>query len=354
MNQGSPANHSGSSLACTMRAVVLHEFSKPFVIEQVDRPETEPDEVLIETRTCGICCTDIHMQDGVAYVPELPYIPGHEPAGVVVEVGGDVNDVFVGDRVVPYLFITDGDELHKDPRHAPSATVKHIIGTSIPGGFAEYFKAPARNLLKLPPNIPFESGGLVSCAIITAVHALHRSRAAAGETAIVIGIGGIGIVEIQILAAKGCRVIAIGRTPEDLDLARHAGADLAVTAEQSAKIMSFTGGNGADLAFDLVGIASTMKTCVDLLRVRGRLIIIGEEDECPPINTIQIAQRELEILGSRNGGIHDAREAIELMTRGVVTPRIDRVMPLEQFNEAMDYMRSGKARGRVVIRVKDD
>ena len=93
MNQGSPANHSGSSLACTMRAVVLHEFSKPFVIEQVDRPETEPDEVLIETRTCGICCTDIHMQDGVAYVPELPYIPGHEPAGVVVEVGGDVNDV---------------------------------------------------------------------------------------------------------------------------------------------------------------------------------------------------------------------------------------------------------------------
>ncbi|MAE61154.1 MAG: hypothetical protein CMJ49_07340 [Planctomycetaceae bacterium] len=337
-----------------MKAAVLHQIGHPFIIEHVPRPTIEPHEVLIETRTCGICRTDIHMQDGIAYVPDLPHIPGHEPAGVVARIGANVTNLAVGDRVVPHLFITEGDELIADPRHAPSATVKSIIGASLPGGFAEFFKAPAANLLKLPGNIPFEHAGLVSCAVITAVHACHRSRAAAGETAIVIGIGGIGIVEIQILKARGCRVIAIGLTPEDLDLATGAGADLAVTAQQPDDVSSFTAHAGADLAFDFVGIAATMHTCIDALRIRGRLIIVGEEDESPPINTIQLAQRELEIIGSRNGGIDDAREAIQLMADGVVIPRIDRVMPLDQFNQAMDHVRSGNAKGRVVIRVADD
>ena len=134
MNYGH-RNESGHGVG--MKAAVLREIGKPFVIERVPRPEIEPSEVLIETRTCGICRTDIHMQDGLAYVPDLPHIPGHEPAGVVAEVGRDVDDFAVGDRVVPHLFITEGDELLSDPRHAPSASVKAIIGASMPGGFAE-------------------------------------------------------------------------------------------------------------------------------------------------------------------------------------------------------------------------
>jgi len=195
----------------------------------------------------------------------------------------------------------------------------------------------------------------VSCAIITAVHAFHRSRAVVGETAIVAGIGGIGIVQIQILEATGCKVVAISRSRQNLDLALQAGANLAVTPAESAdKVLSLTEGKGADLAIDMVGVATTMRNCGDLLCIRGRLVIVGEEDECPPVNTIQIAQRELEIIGSRNGGIDDAREAIALIADGIVKPHVDRVMSLDRINAAMDYVRAGKAHGWVVIRVRED
>src|SRR5436190_2186947 len=129
-----------------MRAAVLREIGKPLCIEDVLEPVLAPDEVLIQTRTCGICRTDLHIQDGLAYVPRLPHIPGHEPAGVVVAVGSDVAKMSgpnVGQAVVPHLFVLDRMcRYTRSGQQAQATHLRGIIGVSLPGGFAEYFKAP--------------------------------------------------------------------------------------------------------------------------------------------------------------------------------------------------------------------
>src|SRR5262249_28108056 len=128
-----------------MKAAVLRSIGQPLEIADVPRPEPGPDEVLVETRTCGICRTDVHIQDELAYVPSLPHVPGHEPAGIVVGVGERVQGWRSGDRVVPHLFLTCG-RCHycRTGRDAQCADVGGIIGVTMGGGFAEYFKAPAR------------------------------------------------------------------------------------------------------------------------------------------------------------------------------------------------------------------
>ena len=335
-----------------MKAAILKEIGRPFAIEEVPRPTIDRDEVVIETHTCGICRTDVHIQDGLAYTAPLPHIPGHEPAGVVAEVGRDVKTVRVGDRVVPHLFVTDPGHSCDDDRHAPHADLKGIIGVTTPGGFAEYFKAPARNLLAVPDNVSFEDAGLVSCALITAVHAWHRARVKAGESVIVIGAGGIGLVEIQLLTSAGANVIATDIDGASRELAKESGAELAVHPDELVKrVRAWTDGHGVDCAFDFVGRAETGGLAAKCLRQRGRLVVIGEEAESPDIDTITIAQHELEIIGSRNGGMADAAEALDLLAAGRIKPHVDRRFPLDQFNEAMDYVRSGRARGRVVIHV---
>jgi propanol-preferring alcohol dehydrogenase len=343
-----------------MQAAVLHEIGQPLRIENVPVPRIGPDEVLVQTHTCGICRTDIHLQDGLAYVPPLPHVPGHEPAGVVVEVGDRAKDYQAGQRVVPHLFLTCGDCRYcRCGQEAQCARVGGILGVTCGGGFAEYFKVPARNLLRLPDSVPFDAGGLVSCAAITAVHAFRKSTLQADETAVVLGTGGIGIMIVQLLAHSGVRTVAVSRSDASLELASQAGAELTVTSDApdvADRVREFSGedGAGVDCVFELVGLAVTMQAAANFVRPGGRIVVIGEEAEFPAVDTVQIAQRELQIIGSRNGGMQDARDALEMMATGAIRPHIAAKHPLAEINEAFDSVRRGEAHGRVVIQLRPD
>jgi len=339
-----------------MRAALLREIGQPLEIAEVPPPEIGPDEVLIETHTCGICRTDIHLQDGLAYVPSLPHIPGHEPAGVVAEIGSRVSGFQIGQRVVPHLFLTCGHcHFCRTGRDAQCSGVKGIIGVTTGGGFADYFKAPAANLLTLPDAVPFDMGGLTSCAVITAVHAYRRARLEVGDTVVVLGVGGIGLILIQILKHAGGRVVGLSRSEESLELARQAGADLCVPLGDSSaanRIVEFSDRLGAACVFECVGVASTMKLAADCLMRGGQIIVIGEEPEFPAIDTIQIAQRELQVIGSRNGSKQDAADAIQWMARGILRPQIARRIPLEEINWGLQSVRDGLVHGRVVVTLR--
>ncbi len=340
-----------------MKAARLHQIGQPLVIEEVADPVFASDEVLVQTRTCGICRTDLHIQDGLAYVPALPHIPGHEPAGVVLEVGRDVDDVKVGQRVVPHLFVSSGDcRYTRAGQHAQASHLKGIIGVTLPGGFAEYFTAPARNLLPLPGDVPFDAGGLASCAVITAVHAYRKSGLQAGDSAVVLGAGGIGLMLVQLLKHAGVKTIALSRSADSLQLAVHAGADLVIKFDEPRagdRIRNFCQGgrDGVDCVFEMVGLSNTMKAAAEVVARGGRIIVIGEESEFPAVDTIQIAQRELQIIGSRNGGRQDAIDALDFISAGIIRPHIARTLPLEQINEALSLVRNGAVHGRVVISV---
>ena len=288
-------------------------------------------------------------------MPSLPHVPGHEPAGVVSAVGERVQGISVGDRVVPHLFLTCGQCCYcRDGRDAQCADVSGIIGVTESGGFAEYFAAPAANLLKLPEEVPFELGGLVSCAVITAVHAYRRARINVNDAVVVLGAGGIGQILIQILKQAGARVAAWSRSPESLQLAEQIGADLVVSLkddESAEKIKTWSGSDGAHAIFECVGYASTMKRAGEAVTRGGQIVVIGEEAEFPEIDTIQIAQREIEIIGSRNGSKQDAADALEWMAAGIIAPPIFRQIPLDEINEGLQLVRDGIAHGRVVVNV---
>jgi D-arabinose 1-dehydrogenase-like Zn-dependent alcohol dehydrogenase len=339
-----------------MKAAVLSAVGQPLKVVDVPRPVIGPDEVLIETHSCGICRTDIHIQDGLAYVPSLPHIPGHEPAGVVVECGELVNSINVGQRVAPHLFITCGSCMYcRTGRDAQCTHVTGIIGVTTNGGFAEYFKAPAVNVLPLPESVPFDIGGLTSCAVITAVHAYRRSRVRVDDTVVVLGSGGIGQILIQILKHAGTRVVAMSRSAQSLELARKAGADLVVRVDNEAAVkttIEFSGGLGAACVFECVGVAVTMRTAAACIMRGGQIIVIGEEPDFPAIDTIQIAQREIEIIGSRNGSRQDAELAIQWMAKRIVRPPIVKHVPLSEINDGLDIVRNGSAHGRVVVTLR--
>jgi 2-desacetyl-2-hydroxyethyl bacteriochlorophyllide A dehydrogenase len=332
----------------------MHEVGKPLRLESVPTPEVGPEDVLVETRCCGICGTDLHILKGFGYVPPLPHILGHEPAGVVAAVGADVADFKPGDHVVPHLFVNCGRCYYcRIGRQQQCIHLQGILGVLIPGAFAEYFKAPAVNLYRLPDQVPFDTGGLLADAVVTSVHAFKRSNLHVGDSAVVVGCGGIGLILIQLLTAAGVKAVGVSRRDESLRLARGAGASLVVklgTDTAVDEIKAFTDGFGAQCIFDCVGTAQTMRTSADCVMRCGRIVVIGEEHDVPEINTTEIAQKELEIIGSRNGTREDTVEAIRLLAAGVVKPVIARQFPLEEINEAFDFMRQG-AVGRVVIKV---
>jgi D-arabinose 1-dehydrogenase-like Zn-dependent alcohol dehydrogenase len=340
-----------------MRAAVLGAIGRPLSIEEVAIPEIGDDEVLIRVATCGVCRTDLHLQDGLAYIPSLPHIPGHEPAGVVEKIGAAVDTVTPGERVVPHLFIHRHEcRFTRAGEHAQATDLSGIIGVTVAGGFAEYVKAPARNLLVLPDEVPFDIGGLTSCAVITAVHARRKAGLAPGDTAVVLGTGGIGLLLVQLLSRTGVRVVAVDHSPAPLAAAIEAGGSLALSIDDDnapARLREHCADEkeGADCVFDLVGTARSMKFAASVVDRGGKIVVIGEEPEFPAIDTITIAQRELQIIGSRNGGLRDARDAIELLARGVIRPRIAARFPLDQINSAFDMVRGGRTPGRVIINI---
>jgi propanol-preferring alcohol dehydrogenase len=342
-----------------VQAAILKAIGQPLSVEDVPEPVLAPDEVLVETRTCGICRTDLHIQDGLAYVPRLPHIPGHEPAGVVVAVGREVHELRVGQAVVPHLFVFDRDCRHtRSGQHAQATHLRGILGVSLPGGFAEYFKAPARNLLLVPDGVPLDIAGLTSCAVITAVHAYRKAALGPLETAVVLGTGGIGLIVVQLLDAAGVRTAAVDRLPANLDLARQAGAERMVlfdapSAVEQVRAFAGAGQDGVDCVFELVGHAATMKFAAASAARGGRIVVIGEEAEFPAIDTITVAQRELQIIGSRNGGLQDALDALELLARGVLRPPVAGHFPLQRINDAFGLVRRGQAQGRVIITIHD-
>lgn len=326
-----------------MLAAVLERFGAPMRIADVPPPVAGEGEVVVRTAGCGICRTDLHMSDGLAYRPPLPHILGHEPAGHIVSLGSGVDTWKIDDRVAPYLFDTCGRcPACLGGNEAQCAATSAILGVTRDGGFAEFFKVRADNLERVPETLDLAVAGLMSCAAITAVRAVRRSRIEPGCRAAVIGAGGIGLMIVQMLAAQGVETHVFEPSAEARAAALAAAAQGAYPPDDRTDL-------DLDCIFDLVGTAQSTALAGRLVRRMGRIVVIGEEAEYPALDTITIAQREIEIVGSRNGSRRDAAAALALMAEGVIRPRIADRIALSEVNPALSAMRSGAVHGRIVV-----
>jgi 2-desacetyl-2-hydroxyethyl bacteriochlorophyllide A dehydrogenase len=337
-----------------MKAAVLHQIKNPIVIEDLPIPQIGPADVLVQTRACGICGTDIHIWDGWGYCPDLPFVMGHEPSGVVARVGEKVSRFQVGDRVVPNIFFTCGHCFYcRTNRETQCENLDGILGVLKHwGGYGEYFRVPERQLFHLPPEIPFTEGAVIADAVVTAVHAVERGRVAPGEKVVVIGVGGCGAAAAQICKSYGAHVIGADVTDAKVDHAIALGIDEAVNATTENLpefVRELTDGKGAHCVIDTVGNEETLTLGANSLRRGGRMVILGYTQERYPLDPRQIAVHELEIIGTRSGGRQSTAEAIRLVANPDWKPIVSDLFPIQDVNQALATMRAGEALGRIVL-----
>ena len=337
-----------------MIAAVLPRVGAALVLDEVPDPRLGPEDVLVRTQACGICGTDIHIQDGWGYTPALPFVLGHEPSGIVAEVGANVSRFRTGARVVPNIFFTCGDCFYcRTNRETQCLNLDGILGVLKHwGGYGAYFSIPARQLFHLPDAIPFTEGAIIADAVVTAVHAAQIGRVVAGETVAIIGIGGCGAAAVQICKMLGARVIAVDHLPAKVRHARALGADEALHAlevDVPTAIKELTQGLGAQCVIDAVGNAVTLQAGVEALARGGRLVVLGYTQVRYALDPRQIAVKELEILGTRSGGRQCTVDALRLVADPRWVSIVSDLLPIERVNDALDLVRSGGALGRVVL-----
>jgi len=338
----------------TMRAARYHGPGDSLRLEEVPIPQPVPGEALVRVRAAGVCHTELHFLSGVLNLGVAPLTLGHEMAGEVAKVGPGVTSVRPGDRVIVYYYLGCGacHWCRTGQENLCDALVAEY-GFVSDGGLAEYVKVPARNLVKLPASLSFEEAATLGCSATTAIHAAGLARLAPGDVALVYGFGGVGAALVQYCGLAGARVIAVGRSPAKLQLARDLGAEAAIDAAREdvpARVRELTAGQGADAVFELVGTAESMPKAVASLRKRGRLVFIGYSQDLLTVSPIQLVILEAQVLGSVGNTLDELSRAVDLSAAGGIRATIDRVVPLEDVNRVLDDLRQGKVVGRAVVR----
>ncbi|MBP7402964.1 MAG: galactitol-1-phosphate 5-dehydrogenase [Clostridia bacterium] len=331
-----------------MKALVLREYNV-FSYEDVPMPSVRDDEVLVRVRACSICGSDVHGMDGSTGRRIPPVIMGHEASGTIETVGTGVRDFAPGDRVTFDSTVYCGDCYFCRRGEINLCDNRRVLGVSCgeynyPGAFAEYIAVPRRVLYRLPDAVSFERAAMVEPLSI-AFHALRRSPVSLGDTAVVVGAGMIGSLVIQLLHTAGCgRIIAVDLVQEKLDLAKKLGADVCLRSDQTdvpAEIARLTEGRGADVAFEVVGIAATLRTAIASLRKGGSLTLVGNLSPTAEFAYQAVVTRQLTLYGSCSSA-GEYPECLSLIASGKadVDSFISAVAPL---SEGADWFRRLKA-----------
>ena len=306
-----------------MKALVLEEYNK-LVYKSVPVPECAPDEVLVEIKACGICGSDIHGMDGSSGRRIPPLIMGHEASGQIAEVGTEVQVWQVGNRVTFDSTIYRLDDWYTRKGLYNLSDDREIMGVSPGeyrrhGAFAEYVTVPQHVLYKIPDEVTYTQAAMVE-PVGVALHAVDITPITINDIAVVVGAGMIGSFIIQALRVAGCgKVITIDLEQERLDLACKLGADLGILAQGdiSGQIKDLTGGRGADVAFEAVGIDPTVQTAIDCVRRGGTVTLVGNIVADVNLPLQKVVTQQLRLQGSC-GICGEYPAALELIKRGKI------------------------------------
>ncbi len=322
----------------SVKALVLKDYRR-FAVEQVPTPGLQPDEVLVRVRACGICGSDVHGFDGSTGRRIPPLIMGHEAAGEIAAVGAAVAGWKPGDRVTVDSTVYCGHCRHCRRGEINLCDERRVLGVSCAdyrchGAFAEFVAVPARILYRLPEHLGFEHAAMAE-PVAVAVHAVGRAALTRDAAVAVVGTGMIGLLVVQVLRAAGCeQVIAVDLDEGRLDLARRLGATAAVgpdSADAAAAVRQLTGDRGADAAFEVVGLAATVRTAFDCVRKGGRVTLVGNVTPAVELPLQAVVTRELTLIGTcASAGEYPA--SLELMVNGQVNVGacISAAAPLEE------------------------
>jgi len=316
-----------------MKAAVYRQFGGPIRIETVPRPRlTTADSIVVQVMATGVCRSDWHGwkgHDSDIIQHGLPFVPGHELSGIVVQVGKDVTCCRPGDRVMAPFLLTCGS-CHYCQQYDRCTVCAHQEqpGFTYWGSFAEYVAIPRanRHVQILPPAVSFVQAAALGCRFTTAYRAVkQQGRVAPGTVVAIFGVGGVGLSCVMMAhALQAAIIIAVDVSPAALQLAQSVGATHVVLAqdarEQVPRICPT--GDGADVCIDAAGFRETCEAAVACTRPAGRMVQVGLPigDVAPQIPMGRVAGKEIEIVGSHGFDARDLPDLLNLIARGELDP----------------------------------
>jgi len=313
-----------------MRAGQITVSTRSFAVVDVPTPVADAGQVRIKVEAAGVCLSDVHLLEGIlspGYLDGDHVTLGHEVAGVVDQVGPGVTTSALGDRVL----VIAGQ------RNAAQQIT--TMGFDYNGGWAEFVVTKAELVAPIPDSLPFEQAAIIPDAVSTPWAAISSTaKMQAGESAVVFGVGGLGIHAVQLLKLVGCsKVIAIDPRADARANALARGADFAFTPDDP----EIKKHRGLNAAFDFAGVTPVRKQALSLLGEQGRLVIIGIANEPIVIpNDMAFTYMRTQIMGHYGSEDHHVRELIEFAAQGKLdlSQSVTEVMPLEKAAEALDRL----------------
>jgi alcohol dehydrogenase len=350
-----------------MRAAVLEEYGEPLDIQNVDAPDPDPRGAVVEMEACGICRSDWHGWQGdwdwLGIQPSAGQILGHEPAGRIVTVGDDVENVSEGDAVTVPFNIGDGTCHQCRTGHGNTCENVRPLGfmESVPGAFAEQLHVPAadHNAVSLPDGVSSVDMAGLGCRFMTSFHALaHQADIAGGDWVAVHGCGGVGLSAVHIASALGGNVIAVDLQDEKLDKARELGASETVNAsdveDTPGEVQAITDG-GAAVSVDALGIATTCRNSVMSLGTHGQHVQVGlstqDEGGMVELPTDLMVMQEIEFIGSLGMAPTNYDEIFRMVADGKLDPSavVSETVELDDVSAKLDAMNDFETMGIPVI-----
>ncbi|MEW6304810.1 MAG: zinc-binding dehydrogenase [Verrucomicrobiota bacterium] len=361
------------------KASVLEQFKAPLVLRDYPLPaKPEPGAVLVRTEMAGICGTDVHLWKGELPIT-LPVIMGHETVGRVEQLGEGVErdwtgqPLKVGDRVVWNSATSCGQcfycAVKRQPTRCPHRRAYGIgyrcdQAPHFLGGYAEFhYLMPRASIFKLPDDLPTESIVGAGCALITAIHGVERTGIAWRDSVVVQGAGPVGIAALAVAKSAGAgAVMVIGGPKHRLDMAKRFGADHVISLddvrEPAARIdavKQLTGGYGADVVLECVGIPAAVPEGMEMCRDGGKYLVLGHYCNAGTVtfNPHVITRKQLQVFGSWSSEPRHLKAAIEFLrttqTQFPFAEMVSHRFSLAQANEALSATASWQVAKSVIV-----
>lgn len=339
-----------------MRAVAFEQPGGAEVLKLMDLPvpTIDDDEVLVQVKACGLNHLDLWVRGGLPTKITMPHIGGCETVGVITELGKKVKGFTKGQRVMVSPGQGCGHCDWCDQSLDSCCDEYHIQGYQTQGGFAEYTKARAADLIPISEAWSFTEWAAVPLTFVTAWNMLHhKAQIKANENVVIFGASsGVGTAGIQIAKAAQARVFAVAGSEEKLKKAEQLGADVLLnynTQDLGKEVKARTGGRGADVVFEHVG-AAVWTQAMRCLGKNGRLVTCGATTGPKvEIDLRFFFTQQHAILGAYMGSRHELLQCVRLIERRLFRPVVDSVFPLEQVKEAQEKMARRELFGKIVI-----
>ena len=332
------------------------------IIREMEKPKPGKKDVIVRMKAAGICGSDLNYLYRVpkeekdkpvyGYQVSPTVIPGHEPCGIIDNVGGYVTKFKKGDRVIVYHVSGCGSCIQCRAGFSSHCNYEKTYGFNINGAFADYMLADEKDLVLLPGDMPFEAGCYYACGAGTSYKAIKRLKVSGFDVLVVFGLGPVGLASVILGKQAGAKIIGIDPVKMRRKLAKKIGADLTIDSKGDVvkEIMKYTKGKGASRGIETSSNPIARSQILDSAALWGRVAYVGEGKTVTIDVSSQIIKKQLSIIGSQIFSIPDLMELLEyasdekIYLSDIITHRFN----ISEAREALSIADSGEC-GKVIF-----